>query len=785
MDAPPMYCCCPITGSLMTDPVMDTEGNTYERAAIEEWLLKSQTSPVTRTSLTSDKLTPNRNIRELCEAYRAKHGGGGATDGVADANGAVEQVTAAPIALPIRVVTSYKQKPGDQASVLHVSIRPLDDGAARTPVNLTLVIDVSGSMGSVAKIQTADGTYESDGLSLLDIVKHAARTVIATLGDSDRLAIVAYSSQATCLMPLTWMNPEGKTLAKHHVETMVPLQTTNLWDGLHTGLQCLAKDDVPGRPQHVMLLTDGAPNIKPPRGHLPMLKLYREKQPEGRLPTIHTFGFGYSLDSALLHGLAKEGGGVYAFVPDAGFVGTAFVNAIAHILSTCATHAVLNVELDGQTVADDTSDMISCYPTSWGVQVPMGVLTHGQSRDVVLSLQGEARHAPAVQLNYLSLDAATLDALTRVEATSEEADANDVDADANDVDAGAEQQYRQKLVAMLRGVLAAQTSEERQSLVASFGRTLSRARQLSKKANAYLAGLNEDVQVQITQSVSRDDWYARWGVHYLRSLSRAHELQCCSNFRDPGLQRYGGSLFCEVRDVADDLFNKLPPPTPSTRSASAAPVNISRYNVASGPCFAGQGQVLRADGTTVCVDAVQRGDVVWTPHGPGQVRCVLETRAAQGFALTTLPHSGLEVTPYHPVRVTVADGDNAASWTFPCTVDGATTTHAPHCTAVYSFLVERKGAGGRWAEAMCIDGVTVVTLAHGLTDNAVVRHPYYGTEAVVSDLCAAWGWTDGRVVLDASRAPVVLRDPQTTLVCSLRMPRRGATASSTTLSSCI
>ena len=763
-----MYCCA-ITQGLMTDPVMDPEGNSYERAAIEEWLAKSQTSPVTRTRLTVDRLVPNRALRELCEAYRAKHGGGGgggtvATDGVANAKVAAQLAKVA-TALPIRVVTTHVQHPrNDQMSMLHVSIRPSDDEATRTPVDVTLVIDVSGSMGSIATIQTAAGTYESDGLSLLDIVKHAARTVIATLGDSDRLAIVTYSTQAACLMALTSMNHEGKTLAKHHVETMGPMGTTNLWDGLQTGLQCLAKDVAPGRPQHVMLLTDGVPNITPPRGHLPMLQRYREKQPEGRLPTIHTFGFGYSLDSALLHELAVEGGGMYAFVPDAGFVGTAFVNSIAHILSTCATHAVLNVELDDQTVAEDDSDIASCVHTSWGVQVPVGALTHGQSRDVVLSLHGGAKHEPDVQLNYVSLDTETLGSLTRVEATYETTSTM------------AEQQYRQKLVAMLRGVLAAQTSDERQSLVASFGCTLARARQLST-TNAYLDDLDKDVQGQITEAVSRDEWYDRWGVHYLRSLGRAHELQCCSNFRDPGLQRYGGSLFREVRDDADDLFVKLPPPTPSatrgaTRGAtrSAAPVDMSRYNVASGPCFSGQGQVLRTDGTTVRVDAVQRGDAVWTPQGPGQVRCVLETRAAQGFALTTLPDSGLEVTPYHPVRVAVADAD---AWAFPCTVDGATTTHAPHCTAVYSFLVERVGSEGRWADAMCIDGVTVVTLAHGLTDDAVVRHPYYGTEAVVSDLCAAWGWTDGRVVLDASRAPVVLRDPQTTLVCGLRVPRRG------------
>ena len=31
----------------------------------------------------------------------------------------------------------------------------------------------------------------------------------------------------------------------------------------------------------------------------------------------------------------------------------------------------------------------------------------------------------------------------------------------------------------------------------------------------------------------------KWGKHYLQSLQRAHELQQCNNFKDPGVQFYG------------------------------------------------------------------------------------------------------------------------------------------------------------------------------------------------------------------------------------------------------
>jgi hypothetical protein len=37
---------CPITRKLMTDPVIDPDGNSYERSAIESWLKEYSTSPI-------------------------------------------------------------------------------------------------------------------------------------------------------------------------------------------------------------------------------------------------------------------------------------------------------------------------------------------------------------------------------------------------------------------------------------------------------------------------------------------------------------------------------------------------------------------------------------------------------------------------------------------------------------------------------------------------------------------------------------------------------------------
>ena len=58
---------CPITYEIMRDPVVDPDGYSYERSAIELWLRTDQTSPVTRNPLTASMLIPNRAL--ACMAH--------------------------------------------------------------------------------------------------------------------------------------------------------------------------------------------------------------------------------------------------------------------------------------------------------------------------------------------------------------------------------------------------------------------------------------------------------------------------------------------------------------------------------------------------------------------------------------------------------------------------------------------------------------------------------------------------------------------------------------------
>ena len=68
-DIPDMFL-CPITQDVMHDPVIASDGHTYEREAIEKWLKNGRNvSPMTNAPMTSSVLLPNHNLKSAISTY--------------------------------------------------------------------------------------------------------------------------------------------------------------------------------------------------------------------------------------------------------------------------------------------------------------------------------------------------------------------------------------------------------------------------------------------------------------------------------------------------------------------------------------------------------------------------------------------------------------------------------------------------------------------------------------------------------------------------------------------
>lgn len=492
----------------------------------------------------------------------------------------------------------------------------------------------------------------------------------------------------------------------------------------------------------------------------------------GTLPaTLHTFGFGYHLRSGLLKSIAEIGSGNYAFIPDAGMIGTVFVHALANLQNTFATKAVLKLtysreieleETTGASVEQEPPKPINSSPVSdMELTLNLGNLQFGQSRDIFLRVNklaqlqalGDAAaeiSAITAVLTYAPTGTASPQPqgiLTSVLARDSEARST-VMARRSVLDATnlpdeeiAYHESRSRLCNFLTSIFPmskvgehtvdrnniSMKRDELATLIADFpAKPYTDANNVSLKED--LEG--EEPHGQISLAIIRFDYFNKWGVHYLPSLLGAHTRQICNSFKDPGPLQYGSDspLFIKCRDLLDNAFDNLPAPEPTARPQyrrgghgsflSSAPVSMKRYRNVSGVCFAASTDVTLASGRTVEIRRLRRGMKVRTPLGSRRVAMVLKTPVERELLCRI---NSVLVTPWHPISL---DGK---SWAFPA---ASSSTGVLYTGAVYSVLLERDRNAG--AHAIRVGDLWGVTLGHGLTiGNDARAHAFFGDYNVV------------------------------------------------------
>ena len=190
-------------------------------------------------------------------------------------------------------------------------------------------------------------------------------------------------------------------------------------------------------------------------------------------------------------------------------------------------------------------------------------------------------------------------------------------------------------------------------------------------SNEFLNGLIKDIkselerQGQISLALTKNEFWTKWGLHYFHAIKIANLIEMCTNFKDPGLQNYGGNLFKTLQDSIDTIFIKLPPPTPSISKYDAQGnlkqvQSMDDYYDAYGGCIHANCLVHMADGSKVKIQELKKGDLVEGLNGPAKITCIIKTEVDDVIKMISLP-GGLSITSYHPV---LSNGE----WRFPIEV---------------------------------------------------------------------------------------------------------------------
>jgi len=649
----------------------------------------------------------------------------------------------------------------DKCSALRLSSVMEFKDNVRTPVDYTILLDVSSSMDVIVK-----GCTEGSGFKRIQLAIHSLRIWIGTLSSEDFLTIVTFSSSAEVALSRIPMTPDNAAKALKFLDNVTCGGYTNLMDGLKTAYTFMRMYPLPQTKEqfinrHIVVLTDGQPNLaigkwsaQPEKNAIDINAYYElmdaefKECPASRHVLVHTFGLTPdSLNDRLLSKIAQHGHGMYGFISDASIVSPCFIN----ILAVCFHMWVTGLELH---LNDAKGQCIHRIPVPWILQ--SGFV------DVVLPTALKNATYDTLTPKLISNTSRTMRLMTA---------SSDNHAAQAALQAWQGVQLRQEVVEALLEASDRETvtSAECQLRVRKWANELMRR---SKETPSYqlwsdaqktwLSDLIRDVDME--HRIHAAAWTS-WPTFYTHSLAMSLQDDYVTNGYEQSYKTKSGPRLRYWLDNVEHVAKKILPPNPSIQpykgdggsssakakvkttapppayasssnsassygaAAAAASSNYSYFSSSSGRdyddgCIDGECSVEMASGIKKKVKDVRIGDSVRTDSlaGTGMIRCVLSIPSDRAIVVD-LPDQ-LRITHMHPIR------DNNKDWMWPI-------AHACHKriiqenpVSMYSFLLEKPASEASQSTAMLVNGWWVAHFAHGNIDNTVLAHPFYGSERI-------------------------------------------------------
>ena len=236
----------------------------------------------------------------------------------------------------------------------------------RRPVNLSVVLDRSGSMGSEQKIENA---------------RAAVRALIDQLRRGDYFSLVIYDDEVDVLIRSARVT--DKELLRRLVDEITPRGWTNLGGGLVEGIRQAERHAGEEFVNRVILLSDGLANrgITDP-GSLGELTVRASR----RGISLTTIGMGWDFNEHLMVSLAEQGGGNYYFIESPRDLASVFRREFDLLGDVVATSAVIELELDIDVRIRDIIGY-SFQREGSRCRIPIGDLVAGEERSIIVELE--------------------------------------------------------------------------------------------------------------------------------------------------------------------------------------------------------------------------------------------------------------------------------------------------------------------------------------------------------------------------------------------------------------
>ncbi|TCJ41281.1 VWA domain-containing protein [Parafrankia sp. BMG5.11] len=276
-------------------------------------------------------------------------------------------------------------KGGDSVRFLvaRLTARRLDSQplAERTGLNISLVIDASGSMTG----------------GKLEAAKEAALGLAERLGEQDRLTLVSFSSDVQVHLDAMPVTKENAARIRSEISMLETRGMTCLSGGWFAGVECAARileEDSRMTPR-VIILSDGHAN----EGICDREEL-REHAGELRMRGILTsaLGIGDDYDEQLLRGIAESGGGRLHDAEHTSEISSVLLGELEDIFGTLVEDAQITFTVP-EGVGIRVLGKFDAELHNGRVQVPLGPIQNGIERVAVLEVKCP-KAPPAEELRF-------------------------------------------------------------------------------------------------------------------------------------------------------------------------------------------------------------------------------------------------------------------------------------------------------------------------------------------------------------------------------------------------
>jgi hypothetical protein len=589
------------------------------------------------------------------------------------------------------------------------------------PLNVVFVIDGSGSMDN--EMPMPEGAVEGKGSSRHNLTLHTLKTCILMFRACDTVSVIIFSSQITILFKSLCATEDNKKemISKlDEVYKRMPNEYTQTSAALKAAFNLFSvSDDIQDGQNSVnnviILLTDGVASDFPSTAN--MLASLDQTFQTHQDVALYPIGFGVDCNDEQLSALANSSGGLMWFIPDITMVGVVSVNLMTTILSSVSVRGNINSD---KLVAPIKFDSIKegcvrqIVVDKNAFKNYSELLAHGKSISFVVTLGNKKVNLIAQFLEY--------------------------DQKSNEFNHDQIRQFiaTSKLLSLIGDIL--ENSKTSVSFRANQSRLIGAAKSLATElSNAGFQDIADDIihgeahLGQLCKALNSADTFYNWGIKWIRSFWFSHSTQTKMGRNEQSPRIYSTDQMKKLELKGNNLYDTLPAGVP-TYAHRHFKIEVIQAKVASGGysysqvndqergCFHADSMISTPSGSKKVSD-LKKNDAVYSINTDKQlvvvkIVCVIQTNSTSSVTVCELPsrdgNKPLIITPTHPVKTSVD-----AMWQHPKSI----VKSSSKVSTVYNLILESN-------HIVILNGYIVCTMGHGITDNDIISHPFFGTDKV-------------------------------------------------------